>query len=74
MPKDKWKIFKNLIKDTLDQGVIEETDQSEYEKSSLLVPNKGGSYRIVRNYVNARDMILPDNHTKPSLEDCLTRF
>lgn len=72
--RDKRNIFKDLIKEMVEQDVIEDTDNSEYGSSCFLVRNKGGFYRIIGNCTKENELIVTDNYSTPKSGDCLTSF
>lgn len=59
----------------IDQGILEETDLSDYDSSCFLVKNKGSSHIIVSNYVHLNSITVDYGYpTVPNMEECMTHL
>lgn len=65
----KKKIFADLSTEMIDQGILEEAEYSGYVSCCFLVKNKGGSNKIIANYVHLNSVVVGDGFLSPNIEE-----
>ena len=69
----KLAIFKDVINELLEQGVIR-VSKSPYASPAFLVPKSGGGYRMVVDYRKVNAKVVFDSYPMPTVEQAFEQF
>jgi len=69
----KLEIFKKMINELLEQGVVRPS-KSPYASPAFLVPKNGGGFRLVVDYRKLNAKVVFDSYPMPTIEQAFEQF
>jgi hypothetical protein len=69
----KLEIFKEMVDDLLEQGVVRPS-KSPYASTAFLVPKNGGGFRLVVDYKKVNAKVVFDSYPMPTIDQAFEQF